>query len=201
MAAIFHVNEDGIAWSDYTSDSDQAAIRYKALTAGARGVPPVQYLEYGPGQTDPVHQHDVGEFFMGTYMADLERRSLGLTAIPIFVKRMFRHSYIYVNTGSGIRQPADLNGKRVGLQHWFTTTAFGEPSPLATLTCAAPPAGTFSTRLPPGSTTYTSGAGAGLVVSVVPVATVGVAIAAMVVAITAPTPIARGAINRAARSG
>ena len=66
MAAIFHVNEDEIAWSDYTSDSGPAAIRYKALTAGARGVPPVQYLEYGPGQTDPVHRHDVGEFFIVT---------------------------------------------------------------------------------------------------------------------------------------
>jgi 4,5-dihydroxyphthalate decarboxylase len=66
---------------------------------------------------------DVAEFFTGIYMADLEHRTLGLTAIPIFVKRMFRHSYIYVNKQVGIRSPKDLNGKRVGLQTWFTTTA------------------------------------------------------------------------------
>ena len=36
---------------------------------------------------------------------------------------MFRHSYIYVNTGAGIAEPTDLNGKRVGIQSWFTTTA------------------------------------------------------------------------------
>ena len=66
---------------------------------------------------------DIAEFFTGIYMADLEQRTLGLTAIPIFVKRMFRHSYIYINKRSGIRTPADLNGKRVGLQTWFTTTA------------------------------------------------------------------------------
>ena len=66
---------------------------------------------------------DIGEFFTGIYMADLEHRTLGLTAIPIFVKRMFRHSYIYVNKHSGIRTPQDLHGKRVGLQTWFTTTA------------------------------------------------------------------------------
>jgi quercetin dioxygenase-like cupin family protein len=64
MAAIFHVNEDEFGWSEYASESGPAAIRFKALTAGASGVPPVQYIEYGPGQTDPVHQHDVGEFFI-----------------------------------------------------------------------------------------------------------------------------------------
>ncbi len=66
---------------------------------------------------------DIGEFFTGIYMADLEQRTLGLTAIPVFVKRMFRHSYIYVNKKSAIRAPRDLHGKRVGIQTWFTTTA------------------------------------------------------------------------------
>ena len=66
---------------------------------------------------------DVAEFFTGIYMADLEWQTLGLTAIPIFVKRMFRHSYIYVNKRAGIRTPKDLDGKRVGIQTWFTTTA------------------------------------------------------------------------------
>jgi 4,5-dihydroxyphthalate decarboxylase len=56
-------------------------------------------------------------------MADLEHRTLGLTAIPIFVKRMFRHSYIYVNKKSAIHSPQDLHGKRVGIQTWFSTTA------------------------------------------------------------------------------
>src|SRR5262245_698726 len=66
---------------------------------------------------------DVGEFFTGIYVADLEHRTLGLTAIPIFVKRMFRHSYIYINKRAGIRNPTELHGKRVGVQTWFTTTA------------------------------------------------------------------------------
>ena len=66
---------------------------------------------------------DVGEFFTGIYMADLEHKVLGLTAVPIFVKRMFRHSYIYVNKHADIRTPKDLEGKRVGIQTWFTTTA------------------------------------------------------------------------------
>ena len=36
---------------------------------------------------------------------------------------MFRHSYIYINNKSGIKSPADLNGRRVGLQTWFTSAA------------------------------------------------------------------------------
>jgi 4,5-dihydroxyphthalate decarboxylase len=36
---------------------------------------------------------------------------------------MFRHSYIYINKRSGIKSPTDLNGKRVGVQNWLTTTA------------------------------------------------------------------------------
>jgi 4,5-dihydroxyphthalate decarboxylase len=66
---------------------------------------------------------DVVEFFTSRYIADLPFRTLGFTAIPIFVKRMFRHSYIYVNKRSNIRSPRDLNGKRVGVQTWFTSAA------------------------------------------------------------------------------
>lgn len=66
---------------------------------------------------------DVCEFFTGTYIADLPFRKLGFTAIPIFVKRMFRHSYIYINKRSGIRKPSDLNGRRVGVQTWITSAA------------------------------------------------------------------------------
>jgi 4,5-dihydroxyphthalate decarboxylase len=68
-------------------------------------------------------EFDVCEFFAGTYIADLPFKKLGFTAIPIYVKRMFRHSYIYINRKSGIRTPADLNGKRVGLQTWITSAA------------------------------------------------------------------------------
>jgi len=36
---------------------------------------------------------------------------------------MFRHSYIYINKHAGIGSPRDLNGRRIGVQTWFTTTA------------------------------------------------------------------------------
>lgn len=66
---------------------------------------------------------DIAEFYTGQYMADLAKRDLGYTAIPIFVKRMFRHSYMYISKSSGIRSPRHLNGCRIGLQNWFTSAA------------------------------------------------------------------------------
>jgi hypothetical protein len=38
-----------------------------------------------------------------------------LVGIPVFPGRAFRHSYIFVNAGSGIKEPGDLMGRRVGL--------------------------------------------------------------------------------------
>ena len=64
MDAIFQINQDDMPWSAYDGEDGLEAIHYKALTVAAPGVPPVQFVEYGPGQTDPVHRHEVGEFFI-----------------------------------------------------------------------------------------------------------------------------------------
>ncbi len=52
-------------------------------------------------------------------------RSLGkpLLAIPVFPARAFRHSYIFINTKSGIHEPRDLMGKKVGLGEFPQTAA------------------------------------------------------------------------------
>ena len=61
MTAIFRINEHDVPWFEY-----DPAIRVKALTRNVPGVPPVQFVEYGPGHTDPVHSHDTDEFFIVT---------------------------------------------------------------------------------------------------------------------------------------
>ena len=53
------------------------------------------------------YDFDASEISLSSYII---ARSLGkpLTAIPVFPARAFRHSYIFINTKSGIREPKDL---------------------------------------------------------------------------------------------
>ena len=102
--------------------------RAKALidgTAKPEGIELEVHVSDDPGRYTSVggREFDIAEFYTGLYIADLHYKSLGYTAIPIFVKRMFRHSYIYVNKRAGVRSSSDLNGKRIGMQNWLTTTA------------------------------------------------------------------------------
>lgn len=50
-------------------------------------------------------------------------RGQGFAAIPVFPYRMFRHSYLWCSRAAGIRAPADLAGKRVGVGMYQITTA------------------------------------------------------------------------------
>ncbi len=58
-------------------------------------------------------EFDVAEMSLSSYTVSLFKDS-PFIAIPIFPSRFFRHSCIYVNADSGIKEPKDLIGKRVG---------------------------------------------------------------------------------------
>jgi len=47
----------------------------------------------------------------------------GLVALPVFPYRMFRHGYVWCAARAGIREPADLRGKRIGVGMYQITTA------------------------------------------------------------------------------
>ena len=49
--------------------------------------------------------------------------SARFVTIPVFPSRMFRHSFIFVNSRAGITAPADLNEKRIGVQGYQMTAA------------------------------------------------------------------------------
>src|SRR5262245_64084748 len=51
----------------------------------------------------------------------LRDRGEPFTAIPVFPRRLFSASRWYVNAAAGIRTPADLVGRRVGLSSYQTT--------------------------------------------------------------------------------
>jgi 4,5-dihydroxyphthalate decarboxylase len=59
-------------------------------------------------------EFDVCELSLVAYLVAKDNGA-PYTAIPVFPHRRFRHRYVYKRTGAGIEQPADLNGKRVGL--------------------------------------------------------------------------------------
>jgi 4,5-dihydroxyphthalate decarboxylase len=59
-------------------------------------------------------EFEVAELSLSSYTVSLFRENPPFIAIPIFPSRFFRHSCIYVHAGSGIREPKDLIGKRVG---------------------------------------------------------------------------------------
>jgi 4,5-dihydroxyphthalate decarboxylase len=61
------------------------------------------------------HQEfDAAEMSLSSYTVSLFREKKNFIAIPVFPSRFFRHSCIYVNAKSGIREPKDLIGKRIG---------------------------------------------------------------------------------------
>ena len=66
------------------------------------------------------YDFDASEISLSSYLI---ARTIGkpLTAIPVFPARAFRHSYIFINTRSGICEPRDLMGKRVGLAEFQQT--------------------------------------------------------------------------------
>jgi 4,5-dihydroxyphthalate decarboxylase len=66
-------------------------------------------------------EFDASEMSLSSYTASLHSPSPKFIAIPVFPSRFFRHSCIFVNTGSGIRRPEDLKGKRVGVPEYQMT--------------------------------------------------------------------------------
>lgn len=86
-------------------------------------------LLYVPIQSPPelfarmVHKtsFDVAEMSLSLYLQLRSRGDFPFVALPIFPSRMFRHSYVFVNRDAGIEAPADLAGRRIGVQEYHQT--------------------------------------------------------------------------------
>jgi 4,5-dihydroxyphthalate decarboxylase len=78
-----------------------------------------------------TQEFDVSEMAITTYLAAREHNK-PFTAIPIFPVRAFHHAPIAVNTRSGVREPKDLEGKKVGVRAYTVTTGVWARGILAT---------------------------------------------------------------------
>jgi 4,5-dihydroxyphthalate decarboxylase len=66
-------------------------------------------------------EFDVAELAITTYVC-AKAHGKPFTAIPVFPMRAFHHGAILHHTGSGIRTPKDLEGRRVGVNRGYTVT-------------------------------------------------------------------------------
>src|ERR687887_1854846 len=65
-------------------------------------------------------EFDISELSLSSYLM-AKSRGMPFTAIPVFPRRLFSLSQIWVNVDAGIRLPQDLVGKKVGLSTFQTT--------------------------------------------------------------------------------
>ena len=66
-------------------------------------------------------EFELAELSLSSYGVSLFREPRPFVAIPVFPSRAFRHSGIFVSANSGIREPKDLAGKRIGTPEYQLT--------------------------------------------------------------------------------
>lgn len=66
-------------------------------------------------------EFEVAEMSLSSYCVSLSRPERPFIAIPVFPSRMFRHGFTFVSAKSGIKEPKDLAGKRIGTPEYQLT--------------------------------------------------------------------------------
>lgn len=68
-------------------------------------------------------EFDVTELSLAGHIAAVAKGDATYQGIPVHLSRTFRHSTIYVRADAGIRTPADLKGKLIGIPDYDMTAA------------------------------------------------------------------------------
>jgi len=66
-------------------------------------------------------EFDVSEMSMSSYTVSHHRDPQPFIAIPVFPSRFFRHSSIFISAASGIREPKELAGRKIGTPEYQMT--------------------------------------------------------------------------------
>jgi 4,5-dihydroxyphthalate decarboxylase len=80
-------------------------------------------LKHGQDRHERMLQQgefDICELSLSSYLI-AKSRAMPFTAIPVFPRRLFSLSQMWVNENAGIKSPEDLIGKKVGLSTFQTT--------------------------------------------------------------------------------
>jgi 4,5-dihydroxyphthalate decarboxylase len=67
------------------------------------------------------NEFDICEMAITTYIC-ARAHGKPMTAVPVFIVRAFHHGAILVNAKAGIKNPKELEGKRVGVNRGYTVT-------------------------------------------------------------------------------
>ena len=70
-----------------------------------------------------AQEFDVSEMSLAEYVTMTAKGISPFIAIPVFPSKAFRHAFICVNRNSGIKEPKDLAGKRIGTPLYTQTAA------------------------------------------------------------------------------
>jgi 4,5-dihydroxyphthalate decarboxylase len=76
---------------------------------------------------------DVSELSASEFICQTARGNNPFVALPVFPSRAFRHGFVFANRARGIRQPRDLEGRRVGVALYTQTAAIWVRGHLADL--------------------------------------------------------------------
>ena len=100
-----------------------AALKSGAIKSDIVGFDFVDYSPTNKGFKPMVRDgaFDVSEMAIVTYLM-AKSFDKPMVLLPHVVLARFQHSYALVNAKQGIPKPADLNGKRVGIRSFTTTT-------------------------------------------------------------------------------
>ena len=109
----------GIGHYDHVMDLTSGAVECEGLELRHLSLPVEEifhrFIKY--------REWDISEISMAKYCALVSQDDKSLVGLPVFPSRMFRHSSMYVRADSGITDPTQLAGKRVGVPEWAQTAA------------------------------------------------------------------------------
>jgi 4,5-dihydroxyphthalate decarboxylase len=63
---------------------------------------------------------DMAELSCSSYIVSRDQ-GFPFRALPVFLHRRFRHGFVFINTGKGIREPQDLIGRKIGVKSFLVT--------------------------------------------------------------------------------